>query len=239
MKIDDVALDVLEALREHAAQECPRESCGVVVIWKGRQRYVPCRNIADKSENFVIHPEDFAAAEHLGETVLIVHSHPYTAPLPSDADLTMCERTAVPWLIVNWPTGAVHIFNPSGYKAPLIGRQFSHGVLDCYALVKDFYERELKIVLPEFEREELWWEKGQNLYLENFQTAGFSVVSDLQQYDAFLMMVGSPVPNHAAIYLGDGFIMHHLLNRLSSRDVYGGWYQKITVKTLRHKDLAK
>jgi cell wall-associated NlpC family hydrolase len=48
------------------------------------------------------------------------------------------------------------------------------------------------------------------------------------------MQVASPVPNHAAVYLGDGLILHHLQGRLSSRDVYGGYWQKVTTHALRH-----
>jgi cell wall-associated NlpC family hydrolase len=44
---------------------------------------------------------------------------------------------------------------------------------------------------------------------------------------------GSKVPNHGAVYLGDGRIGHHQQNRLSSIDIYGGYYQKMTSKILR------
>jgi cell wall-associated NlpC family hydrolase len=51
------------------------------------------------------------------------------------------------------------------------------------------------------------------------------------------MQVASPVPNHASVYLGDGLILHHLQGRLSSRDVYGGYWQKVSTHALRHPDL--
>jgi cell wall-associated NlpC family hydrolase len=72
--------------------------------------------------------------------------------------------------------------------------------------------------------------------MENFAQAGFSPVdaSDLQTGDCFLMQVASSVPNHAAVYLGDGLILHHLQGRLSSRDVYGGYWQKVTTHILRY-----
>ena len=55
--------------------------------------------------------------------------------------------------------------------------------------------------------------------------------------DIILMNIESPVPNHAAIYLGENVILHHVTNRLSSRDVYkwGGYYHKMTAKVLRHE----
>lgn len=226
---------ILAEIRAHAEREYPRESCGLVVIRRGKRRYIPCRNIAEKNEHFVIHPEDQAAAEDSGAVVMVAHSHPNLPPIPSEADLIGCEKSGVPWLIVSWPTGAMHEFAPSGYSAPLIGRQFSHGVLDCYSLIQDYYKQELSVDLPDFERPDEWWLKGQNLYLEGFGVAGFVRVDEPQKHDVLLMQVGSQVPNHGAIYLGDGCILHHQMNRLSSRDVYGGWYQKVTTHVLRHR----
>jgi proteasome lid subunit RPN8/RPN11 len=238
---------ILAEIRAHAEREYqiqdaegkPRESCGLVVIWKGRRRYIPCRNIAEKNEHFVMHPEDYAAAEDVGEVVMVVHSHPNVAALPSQADLVGCEKSGLPWLIVNWPTGAIHEFAPNGYRAPLVGRVFSHGILDCYALVRDYYAQELGIDLPDDDRPDEWWLKGMNLYVEGFERAGFVRVDKPQKHDGLLMQVGSQVPNHAAIYLGDGNILHHQMGRLSSKDVYGGWYEKCTVMTLRHRSLMK
>ena len=229
---------LLADIRAHAARDYPRESCGLVVVRKGRPHYMMCRNVAERNEHFVIHPADQAAAEDAGELLLVVHSHPNISPLPSQADMVGCESSGVPWLIVNWPTGAVHQFSPSGYAAPLYGRQFSHGVLDCYAFIQSYYLQALGLVLPDFGRPDEWWLKGQNLYLDGFAAAGFEQVAGVpQMHDGLLMRVGAPVPNHGAVFLGDGCIGHHQMGRLSSRDVYGGWYEKITTHVLRHRSL--
>jgi cell wall-associated NlpC family hydrolase len=148
-----------------------------------------------------------------------------------------CEATALPWFIVSFPAVKWIELQPQGYVAPLVGREWAHGVLDCYSLIRDWYDQERGIDLPDFTRFDEWWMRGGNLYLDNFETAGFSAVSsdDMDVGDVLLMQVASPVPNHAAIYLGDGLILHHLQGRLSSRDVYGGYWQKITTHTLRHQ----
>jgi proteasome lid subunit RPN8/RPN11 len=233
---------LIEDVRAHAATEAPRECCGVAVVIKGRLRYWPCRNIATEIDRFEIEPDDYAAAEDLGEIVGICHSHVFLPPVPSDADKAMCEHSGVPWLIVNHPTGTHQIIEPSGYEAPLVGRQFTHGVLDCYQIIVDHYQRNLGIKLPYFARSEDWWLKGQNLYLDGFEKAGFVQVgdgthTDIRTHDVLVMQVASPVPNHAAIYLGDGVILQHLQGRLSSRDVYGGYWSKHTSLVLRHQSL--
>jgi proteasome lid subunit RPN8/RPN11 len=218
----------------HAMREMPRESCGLVIVRRGREVYRPCRNLAQGDDQFIVDPDDYAAADAEGEVVAVVHSHPYTPPEPSQADLVACERSGLEWHIVNVPTGRWHSFRPSGYVAPLVGRVFSHGVLDCYALVRDWYALERGVSLPDFDRRDQWWHRGQNLYLDNFRAAGFEPCEDLHVGAGLLMQIGSPVPNHAAVYLGDDTILHHVQGRLSSRDVWGGYWRKCTTHILRY-----
>jgi len=222
----------------HAAREQPRECCGLAVVIKGRLRYWPARNLAGEAE-FVIHPEDQAAAEDAGDVVGICHSHIYLPPEPSEADRVMCERTGLPWLIVAWPTGAWRILEPEGYTPPLVGRPFVHGVLDCYSLVRDYYAG-IGIDLPDYDREDEWWLNGGDLYRAHFAEAGFVVIdpSELREHDALLMQIASPVPNHAAVMLADGQILQHLHGRLSGRYVYGGYWRRVTALALRHRSLA-
>jgi proteasome lid subunit RPN8/RPN11 len=230
---------IKQEIIDHADECAPRECCGLVVIKKGKRQYIKCRNIADNGNDFAIHPEDYADAEDSGKIVMVVHSHPRSNPLPSDADLIGCEQSGVEWAIIAGITKEIHTFKPSGYVQPLLGREFVHGVLDCYSFIYDYYDQVLGIKLPQYERKHNWWLEGQNLYLDNFEAAGFYEVDDLQYGDMILMKVGSPVPNHGAVYIGDGKIEHHQTMRLSSRDVYGGWYQKITSHIMRHKEMKQ
>ena len=230
---------VLQAIREHAAKEYPRECCGLVIVVRGKARYVECRNIADSDQHFVMHPEDYAEAEDIGEITAIVHSHCNVPATPSTPDRVGCEKSGKPWIIVSWPTGDIQTLEPEGYEAPLVGREFHHGVLDCYALCRDYYKRTLDIALPDLPRDYEWWLKGQNLYIDNFESVGFVRVdpNTLREHDAILMQLASPVPNHAGVYVGDNKILQHVMHRLSSHDIYGGWYRKCTVAIIRHRSL--
>lgn len=223
---------------EHATEEMPRESCGLLVIRRGREVYFPCRNIAVGTDNFCLHPEDYASAEEWGDIIGVVHSHPYHSPEPSQADRVACEASGLPWYIVSLPNEQWSELYPTGYSAPLVGRQWSHGVLDCYAIIRDWYKHERGIALPNFERHDDWWHRGENLYLENYEKAGFRRVTDgsLQVGDVIIMQVQSPVPNHAAVYIGDDMILHHIQNRLSTRDVYGGYWRKNTTHIVRYEN---
>jgi cell wall-associated NlpC family hydrolase len=118
-----------------------------------------------------------------------------------------------------------------------VGRQWSHGVLDCYAIIRDWYAQEKNISLLDFERSDEWWKMGGNLYLDNFEKAGFKKITleDLSCGDVILMTVNSTVPNHGAIYLGDNVILHHVHGRLSTRDIFGGYWLKNAMVYLRYE----
>jgi proteasome lid subunit RPN8/RPN11 len=223
----------------HAKKEMEkgRESCGLVIIENGYEVYVPCRNLSAFRDVFMLDPHDYAAAEDRGEVVRIIHSHPFASPAPSEIDKVSCELSKLPWSIVSVPNGTWFDFEPSGYEAPLVGRQWAHGLMDCYSLIRDYYKKTLNIEIPNFEREFQWWEKGQNLYAENFEKAGFREVplKEIQKHDVILIQFMSSVINHGAIYLGDDQMLHHLHNRLSGRDVFGGYWLKHTVKVVRHE----
>jgi len=244
----------LQAIQAHAVAEYPRECCGLVVAAAAGELYIPCRNTAETpNEHFRLPKEDYAAAEDCGEILAVVHSHPNAAAIASDADRVMCELpeqlcpgSGVPWHIVSVgqvigePAECVDLqtIEPCGYEAPLIGREFAHGVLDCYSLVKDFYARELGISLSQYDREDDWWEKGQELYsMDRLQAEGFQpIAGELQRGDMILMQIRSPVPNHAGVYLGDGQMLHHLHGRLSERVPYGGMWAERTCYIVRHRE---
>jgi proteasome lid subunit RPN8/RPN11 len=221
------------------AQACdPKEMCGVVHVVKGRKRFYACSNIAaTPDEHFVLDPADYAAAEDLGEVVAIVHSHPVTKPEPSDADRIGCNSSGLPWVIVNPKTEEWGQCEPSDFELPYVGREFVFGVVDCYSLCRDWYQREWGLTLTDFDRRDRFWERGENLYLDSYRSQGFRQVpfEELQYGDAILMQLFSDLPNHAAIYLGDQQILHHVQGRLSSRDVFGGYYVKSTALVLRHE----
>lgn len=124
----------------------------------------------------------------------------------------------------------------------LIGREYIGGRVDCYGLVRDFYKDVFNIDLPNYARPKDWWNLKLDLYTERYYKNGFRLIdvhpSEYQFGDVFLISYRSEVPNHAAVLVEKGKILHHFTNRLSSVDPYQGVWRNNTVGVYRHKDVV-
>jgi len=210
------------------------EVCGVVL---DSGRLWPCRNIAAKpADQFELDPVDYAAAERLGRVAGIWHSHPSGGAEPSMIDRAMCERTRLPWHIVSAPDGDYRLIEPCGWLAPYTGRPYCYGLFDCWEIIRDWQRRERGV--------ELWrkpgtadgWWATHDWSEECIAAAGLvPVAGELQPGDILFMWCdpASVGPDHAAVYVGNGRILHQLRNRPSDYSIYGGHWQRVTTHRLR------
>ena len=222
----------------HAKREDPKESCGLLLNLKGKEKYYPCRNLSMTDHQcFIMDPEDYVNADNLGEIIAIVHSHPITPPSPSQADKVSCEHSKLPWYIVNPKTEQWAYLEPSGYKAPLLGRQWVWGVTDCWSLVRDWYREEKNIVLKDWDRPVTPEEFTHNPLFESCAwRTGFRELrpdEKLEDGDVLLMSILHPTLNHVALFF-KGDVIHHLTDRLSCREPCSEWLLKCTGKRYRY-----
>lgn len=229
----------------HCQSRFPQEACGFVVEIGGKETWVPCENKDHDPENFfTISPVDFVKASDVGKIKAVVHSHTIHPTAFSDDDRKMQAKMGVPWMLVGLMKGEPEVIwlRESKINTPLYGRTYAWGIHDCYSFIRDYYTDVVGIDIPDFERAERFWERGEDLYRNHFAEAGFVEINDpkdIQLHDVFIISLGgTSIPSHGAIYIGGNAIGHHLPNRLSCKEVYGRFYQSRTVLRLRHKDLT-
>ena len=227
-----------DAALVHAKDQDPKESCGLLLNIKGKEKYYPCENLSITNyQEFILNPEDYVKADNLGDIVAVIHSHPISSPEPSQADKVSCERSNLPWHIINPQTEEWAYLEPSGYKAPLLGRKWVWGVTDCWSLVVDWYREEKGIELKDYERNMTADEFLFDPLFESYAwRTGFRELRPdevLKKGDVLLMSIMYPTLNHVAIFLGD-MVLHHLADRLSCREPYSEWLLKCTGKRYRY-----
>ena len=183
----------MQDMREYMESVYPEEGCGVIVDGK----FKPLPNSAtDKLNAFEIADKDLPK-----NVEAVVHSHPDGRACPSEADMRGQIAMDIPWVIIQVIKGRAGEILWWGTKTrpPLVGRGFRHGVTDCYALIRDWFLAENGVYLQEYPRNWEWWLTG-DLYLENFENAGFSIVQEPQAGDVFLAQIRSKTPNHGGIF---------------------------------------
>ena len=227
-----------EKALEHAKQEDPKESCGLLLNIRGKEQYFPCRNLSMTAHQcFIIDPEDYVRADNTGDITAIIHSHPVTPAVASEADKISCEESNLPWHIVNPKTETWGYYEPCGYKPDLIGQPWVWGISDCWSLVRRYYKEKLNIELRDWERPTTPEEFINDPMFERCAEAtGFRELQNdekLENGDLLFMSILANGLNHVAIFL-DGDVLHHLTDRLSCKEPYNQWLQKCTGKRLRY-----
>lgn len=233
--IANLSLDAKAAIIADAEARFPEESCGLLVAGK----YVPCENLAeDPFMSFRIDAAQVLEASQAGTLEAVIHSHPNGPAWPTVTDMEQQLEGDVPWGIVSID----HKLPPDLFFwgdqlpiPPLEGRVFRHGIADCFALVRDWYRLNRDVVLPMTPRDGEWWNRGENVILDNLANFDFERVDDKPQIgDVILAQIHATTVNHTGIYVGNGLVLHHLQGRLSRKDVLGPW-SKFVVQRMRQR----
>ena len=234
----------VDQVRELARKTPKEEICGFIVATDFGEEIYPTKNVSSQpTRGFEISAEEFVRASKGGRIVATYHSHPSNSVSPSDIDKRTCYRSGLPMLIVSSISGQSEWVKPESDDFKLEGRIFAYGVFDCYELVRDYYRLKLGIDLPVIASEEGWWNRGQNLFLENVTRCNLVEVPGptRREHDILLLqyLLRVKVPHHLAVYVGDSEILHQPMHQFSGRTLYGNSWRLRTRHTLRHQKLMK
>lgn len=243
--------NAFEQARQHARAMYPEEACGFVV----GDSYIPVQNIAaDPAEHVPNNPNCTCrlcsfriakadVAKHLPAADILLHSHPDGPVYPSQMDMQSQIRMNIPWGII--ALDGERIGHPQCWGdelpiPPIVGREFMHGIRDCYTLIRDVFRLGKDalamdgitskwpfdpIYLADKPREDAWWESDFDLYEDNFKDWGFVEIGahEVRPGDVFLASIRSEKLNHGGVLISDDLILHHLPLRVSRREPSGIW----------------
>ena len=221
-------------IKKHATQQSPKECCGLIVF-NDRVEIVQAKNLSESpNQHFFIDPKSYLYASHLGEIKGIYHSH-LNNPKFSEMDKQNSERTKLWNVLYNITDDSFHSYWPKNYKYKYCGRAFQIGIMDCYTLVQNYYEAELKVKLKKYTREENWSKEAPILFNKEFSKNGLVEVKNPRKHD--IITIKGPnekIATHLLIYLGNNEILHHPRFGESTIEIYSSIYRRLTEKILRY-----
>lgn len=218
-------------IQEHFEKEYPREGCGLLTIKKGKSLWVPCSNLAENDDEFVIDSSQYLKAYRTSDIIGIIHSHPDGSCRASEADIAVCNTLGIPYYIFSYPGMELNILQPESNLIDLYGREYKFGVRDCFEAARDYFKTVGIETKPRIFFEDNWWLKDLNYFSDelikewNFEPVD---TQTMEKNDFITFSVNSHIPNHCGVYLGNDVFYHHAENRLSCREpLYPFWFRYI------------
>jgi proteasome lid subunit RPN8/RPN11 len=234
-------------IKQQALRENPNECCGLVYLEGNSPTAVPLKNVdADPANFFTIDPKDYLKTSLLGKIQGYYHSHIKESAF-SDFDLLMAEKLNLTAVMYCLADDKFYEYSPIGRELPFVGRQYVTGAIDCFSLVRDYYNKIYNIILPDFENEYRLIEhkpdhpdndRCHNVLPEYFEKNGFTKVSEVKEGDVILMNTPNILsPVHCCIYKEHNQILHHPFGKKSNISLYKDIHKKYATHIFRHKAL--
>lgn len=127
----------------------------------------------------------------------------------------------------------------------ILNKPYKDGCHDCYGLARQYYAKEYGLALRNYARPIGFDHEGLDLLRDNFDKEGFELiktqsVSSLEKGDGLLFSIaGSKTINHVGVYIGSGYFVHHLYQKMSKcESLDTRWYNRI-VAAVRHPDITE
>lgn len=223
----------------HAEKLYPNEACGLILSRAGELVAFPCRNLHNSPKRFTIDPRDYVIAAGFGNILAVYHSHCSDNKSPSAFDIQSSLFHKLPFITYNVLAGT--FCESDGMAlASYLGREFEIGISDCFSLVRDFYLRELGILLSDYPRTEGWYKGNPRILVDNFEREGFFITSKITKHCVFLIksIERLQMPHHLMLYLGDDCVLHHPRKQKSLVEPLTSEICKTIHTIIQHKDVC-
>lgn len=129
----------------------------------------------------------------------------------------------------------------------LLGKPYDDGDADCYGLARLFYRNNYGIDLPNYARSSGFLDEGLDLigrFLSEQEFRVIDVAADkLELGDGLILCVPAPhkrerLPNHIAVFVGNGTFIHHLYGKKSEEDYLTPQWEARIMAVLRHPEVT-
>lgn len=222
------------------------EVCGFLLFSNENYILSPCINRAEnKNHHFSIDGQDYLAASLKGNIVSVWHSHPNDEKDYSEIDKNNSIGFQLPLILYYVKGDEFFTYYPNlKDENKYIGRRFEIGVSDCLSLVREYYQKELNISIRDYYRNDKWMTNTQYFLDTQYEQEGFVSIppENIKKNDIILVkhqvLIDFPHATHAAIYLGNDCMLHHIRDGYSKIEEYSDSYKRRTMLILRHKSLC-
>ncbi|QBX68330.1 NlpC/P60 family protein [Serratia quinivorans] len=230
---------VPEDIVQHIADSAPDMICGILSPDDNNSGFKPCVNASPAPEQGAIIDADFLRTLRDSHEITHVICSVPDALSHDVADYQeMSDRDGLPYLLVLWPSlQCLNIFPQSELEYE--NRPYIYGQYDCYSLIRDYLLREKGFVLNDYPREVYSIDSGKNIFEVQAPEEGFVRVEDasLQSGDILVFNLPSTRLQHAAVYIGNGQMLHHLPPGQSRQETCSESWKKRISSVWRHQNL--
>lgn len=225
---------------KHAKEFPEEEVCGIISLNKILVVEVnrEINESEDKANSFRISSKKTSGrSDILG----IYHSHPKGGPEPSSFDIENSEEMGIPFLIYSNEQDSFYLYFPTTFKPrPLAGRPYVTGFFECTRIVLDYFSdvKELKSKMaainhwqPLKDRDktrDYIYSKFNDMFQLRQKYCEEVDRNDIKKNDILMLDNGDKQVPHAAVYEGDGMIVHQTAYQLSHREEFDDrWQEKL------------
>jgi proteasome lid subunit RPN8/RPN11 len=223
--------EFLVQIEKHFSDNFPYEACGVIAIKKGKLNWIPCTNIAEEADNFIMDSTEYLNIYKTSDIVGIVHNHPNGTAEASEVDIENCNTLGIPYYIFSYPEMELNVVTPKQDFTKLYGREYKFGIYDCFEAMRDYLSTQNINIPARIPFEDDWFDKDLDYFCPKIikKWGGVEIdINNIEKNDVITFKVKAEVANHCGVFLGNDIFYHHAVDRLSCREnLYPFWVQHI------------